>query len=723
MTASTTVLDEARARSAQGWHLHPLHYITDQGGCSCGDPECPPNSHGKHPRYNGWQHAPRPTDRDLARWFGPGQRWQSGLLTGQASGVVVLDVDPRNGGDETLSLLERQYGPLPHTVESVTGQRGRHIFLAHVGPLPSVKLGPGLELKADDTQVVLPPSHSGFGPYVWDAMAHPDDVPVAPLPDWVRQLAEASARTTGGAPPLPNKIPAGERNATLTSLAGTMRRRGAGEAAIFAALTVENDERCDPPLPEREVRRIAQSVARYAPEPTVGGFTNGHRAEDVPPAEADGEPERKRFAFTTPAEILTRPAPERLVDDFLLVNSTSMTFGDSESLKSFIMLDVSLSIAGGWYWQGRKVKQGPVVYIYAEGGADLHLRLQAWSKAHGRPLPETLYFVEEAVHFLEPGDVDVLLERIAELPIKPVLIVIDTLARMTTGGDENSTKDMGLFVEALEHLRRATRANVNVIHHTNRQGELRGSSSLRAGLDTVVEVKRDDDLVTITCDKQKGMAPFRPIRLEMDIIDLDEFWHGESSVVLHGLVSNRADTFTPQMRLVAETLVDTFGQQGATSTQWETVCGELKIGRATYFRAKKTLQEQGFVATDRDGRGAHYQPTVALLQKLEGLKRDGETFVRRINSEGIKVSPPLRGVRPDTETETFAAETLTGDDTPPASAFVPTDEWQPFPDGAAAPPGCVFRVNMTTGEREARLDANPANPPNRANPTDKEVEF
>lgn len=61
-----------------------------------------------------------------------------------------------------------------------------------------------------------------------------------------------------------NPIPTGQRNTALTSLAGTMRRRGFGEEAMYAALLVENRQRCDPPLPDDEVRRIAKRWARPA---------------------------------------------------------------------------------------------------------------------------------------------------------------------------------------------------------------------------------------------------------------------------------------------------------------------------------------------------------------------------------------------------------------------------------------------------------------------------
>ena len=83
--------------------------------------------------------------------------------------------------------------------------------------------------------------------------------------DWLPE-APRDLRVLAG--PTPDAIPAGSRNAHLTSLAGAMRKRGMSEAAIAAALVTENVARCRPPLPDVEVQRIATSVGRYAPDPT-----------------------------------------------------------------------------------------------------------------------------------------------------------------------------------------------------------------------------------------------------------------------------------------------------------------------------------------------------------------------------------------------------------------------------------------------------------------------
>jgi hypothetical protein len=109
--------------------------------------------------------------------------------------------------------------------------------------------------------VLLPPSPHPNGVYEWRTA--PDEAPIAPAPAWLLQLLAPAAN--GAAPTVDGDIPAHQRNQTLASLAGTMRRRGFHEKAIAVALLATNADRCQPPLSEREVRSIAASVARYKP--------------------------------------------------------------------------------------------------------------------------------------------------------------------------------------------------------------------------------------------------------------------------------------------------------------------------------------------------------------------------------------------------------------------------------------------------------------------------
>jgi len=208
----------------------------------------------------------------IKRWWKLTPDAGIGIRTGAVSGLVVLDIDPRHGGDESLLELEGQHGTLPETVTALTGGGGQHAFFLHPGPTVlirnSVRLGglAGLDVRADGGYVVAPPSrHPNGRAYAWELSSHPDDIPLAVLPDWLRELVHPTA--IPGDRDSKEPIPDGERNATLTRLAGSMRRRGMSQEAILAALLAENEQRCRPPLPRSEVERIAASVSRYPPSP------------------------------------------------------------------------------------------------------------------------------------------------------------------------------------------------------------------------------------------------------------------------------------------------------------------------------------------------------------------------------------------------------------------------------------------------------------------------
>lgn len=182
-----------------------------------------------------------------------------GLRTGEPSVVFVLDVDGHEG-QETLAALEAENETLPETYEVSTRSGGRHLYFRYPGvrvKSTNGVIGPKLDVKGDGGYVIAPPS-PGY------AVASGDLDGPAEAPGWLVEIVRGD-RDGGRAQPLPDKVSRHERNTSLTSLAGSMRLRNAGMAAILAALNMENEQKCDPPLPWREVVTIARSVARYAP--------------------------------------------------------------------------------------------------------------------------------------------------------------------------------------------------------------------------------------------------------------------------------------------------------------------------------------------------------------------------------------------------------------------------------------------------------------------------
>jgi KaiC/GvpD/RAD55 family RecA-like ATPase len=269
-----TTLKAALAYAARGWLVVPLH-TPKQGVCSCRKENC--SSPGKHPRTEHGLKDGSIDPKQIALWW---KKWPDanlGILTGQESGLLVLDVDGEDG-KAALQTLTEEHGALPKTLCVKTGRTGAdgkrngfHYYFRAPGGAEirnsAGVLGKGLDIRADGGYVVAPPSlHLSGLLYEWLAPEPPlADPPLADAPSWMlAKLAEVKpalevSRGQG------ETIAEGGRNAALASLAGSMRRRGMTPEAIEAALLKDNEARCKPPLPANEVREIARGMTRYKP--------------------------------------------------------------------------------------------------------------------------------------------------------------------------------------------------------------------------------------------------------------------------------------------------------------------------------------------------------------------------------------------------------------------------------------------------------------------------
>lgn len=248
------VRDAALAYANRGWPVFPC-YEPNGTGCSCGKRDC--TNAAKHPRtVHGFKDAT--TDREQIRaWWA---RWpDANIATPTGGGRVVVDVDPRNGGDDALAELERRYGQLPATFEVITGGGGRHLWFA--GNAPKGSPADGIDLQGEGAYVLLPPSRHVSGRVYTVELSSPPPEQMAPLPVW---LTNGHGALTPGRE-IPPTIHDGEgRERYLASLAGTLRHRGLSEDEILTALRAVNEARW-PPKPEADLQRIARSFARYAP--------------------------------------------------------------------------------------------------------------------------------------------------------------------------------------------------------------------------------------------------------------------------------------------------------------------------------------------------------------------------------------------------------------------------------------------------------------------------
>ena len=200
----------------------------------------------------------------------------------------------------------------------------------------------------------------------------------------------------------------------------------------------------------------------------------------------------QNFPLTPVAKLLETPAPrEWLVWNYLPPASLCMLFGEPAAGKSLIALDWAASIATGRPWCGQRVMRGPVVYIAGEGHFGISRRLKAWSLHHDceADLSKAPLFVsEQGAAFTESESLERVRGAIEDVRTRgnsPLLIVVDTLHRNLGPGDENSSKDIAAFIQAVDSLRHDYGATVLIVHHAGHgaSDRARGSSALRAAVD------------------------------------------------------------------------------------------------------------------------------------------------------------------------------------------------------------------------------------------------
>lgn len=229
-------------------------------------------------RWLEFQHR-RAIESEVQGWF---QRWPNGnvgIVTGAISGLVVLDIDPKHGGDASIAGLIREHGPLPRTVEAETGGGGRHLYFAHPGGMVRNKVGlaPGIDLRGDGGCVVAPPSvHSSGRSYTWVEGHDPVHTALAPIPAWLLQEATGERQRVGHTLEywrnlLREGVPEGERNNTIASVTGHLLWHGVDPDVVLELLLCWNRVRCYPPLSDDEVVRTVESITHLHEQQDASG--------------------------------------------------------------------------------------------------------------------------------------------------------------------------------------------------------------------------------------------------------------------------------------------------------------------------------------------------------------------------------------------------------------------------------------------------------------------
>lgn len=257
---TTTKLEAALTYASWGWPVFPLVALRK-------NPATP----------DGFYNATTDTDQ-IKEWWAKDPNYNIGIPTGEVSGIVVFDIDPRNGGDDSWPIFQRELGNVPDDAMcQLTAGGGEHYVAQWYEGLKSCKPRPGIDFLSTGNYFVASPSFviptkdgtiESARTYEWEASGDPTDgaMPFSIPEPWRVALAVKKVISNASDSPLI----CGSRNVGLTAMGGLMRHGGFSGAEIYAALSKANEDRCEIALPDSEIRQIAQSVARYTPDHDVG---------------------------------------------------------------------------------------------------------------------------------------------------------------------------------------------------------------------------------------------------------------------------------------------------------------------------------------------------------------------------------------------------------------------------------------------------------------------
>lgn len=571
-----------------------------------------------------------------------------GIATGD--GLAVLDVDNKGKkrGSDTLAFLEMVNDGLPPTLIAETPTGGLHYFFQVTEDLANSagKLGEGLDIRGRGGFVVAAGSTIGGKAYRWQT--HNGEAQLAPAyrPDWLFGMAnkarakkENTAEVAGGIElddpsavaratqylkaDAPTAVEGAAGDETTYRVAARVKDFGISMETCLDLMLDEWNDRCAPPWPPSDLETKVKNAYRYG-ERQIGA--DSAKAEFGEVAAEDGavdwaEPESDRPRLYRKKFKDAKPDLERiaLIEDYLDQGAMSVLYGESNSGKTFVALDLAFHVATGRPWYGKAVHQGPAIYVAAEGGRMIENRFEALRR-HFKVDDVPLDLVPCPVDLLRPkADTKPLIALIEEAQKEygrgPALVTIDTLSRALAGGNENAPDDMGALVKNLDRIRAATGAHLMIIHHTGKDkaNGARGHSLLRAATDTEIEI----DSYKILTRKQRDMEQARPVGFELVSVSLGQGARGkEITSCVVGQIGGAAADFSRlpmtgeerEVYTALEMLSAGTGAEWVAGKDWTASYRELKgvpslssSARSILNRARESLLAKSWVK--RDARG------------------------------------------------------------------------------------------------------------------------
>lgn len=558
----------------------------------------------------------------------------------QRAGMAVIDPDGQAGLD-ALATLELAHGVLPTTMTVLTPRGGKHLYFKGDLPPTQGKLALHVDTRGGGSYVLVPPSifydkDTGLtGSYRYEGTTVPADIPA-----WPGELiAEFSkARVTAGDVELDLKsnvaravahlkglVKAGYvavegemGNATTYETATAILNLGLTEETALALMEDHFNPACIPPWDHDDLAVVVGNAARYS-QNEAGAWAVGASSEETFKVilesclDPSATPRLSRYRLLSEEDQDTLPEPEWLIPNFLTTRSIGMVFGPSMTFKSFLGVDIGMTMASGIEAWGMPAQPGrAVIYAAGEGPhAIARKRRPAWRLVRGVDGPVPFYLVGQMPVAVAQETIDEFIAEVKAKGVKPALVIIDTLARFMGGLDESSAKDCMVATAALERIKDQLQCSVLVLHHTGKDVNrgARGSQALLGNFDAQHEIVRAEGTT--------GVAVWP--RKQKDAELLERPWMFEGKVAFGSLVFDPVDADTYAKLSVRETRF-TSGRIGAALERAGAVDGQ----RVTTH----VLASEIVVPDETDTPEQHNERVDAAERSLNKLaKRSGQAFL------------------------------------------------------------------------------------------------
>lgn len=546
-------------------------------------------------------------DRDeVKRLFSLPGAVHVGVPTGHVSGLMVVDIDPAGA-----EWLEVQRFLLPRTREHST-KRGTHLLFAMPeGPVScsTNKIAPGVDVRADGGYIIWWPA-AGCSYKAEELTPAPADIVEAARSHPLGNLDRSSDADDPLSLSKKEKagLPIGVGEGLLSWVnpdcsyddwfrigMGLQHEYGEAGFPLWLAWSKRGKKfTSDDALAEKWA-----SFGRFDGVPTTLRYliklANKAQAAVAEPAAASAT---GPFRIVDALELMRVPPPGWIVRDLIPQGELGMLFAQSGAGKTFFTLDLALHIATGTPWRGKRTKQQRVLYICAEGSGGFGLRfnaaLQANAELDAAVRASVFKVLPGTPNFLDNAAVDALIGQALALGGFD-FVVVDTVAQVTPGGNENAGEDMGRMIGNARKFNSTFGAFVLLLHHPGKDETkgARGWSGVRGALDVELEIVRngDDRVVRVTKQKDGTEGERYAFRLTPQavegVVDADGFPVSSCRVEVSDLPKNdkKPSRYGDNEAIVIKEAADLAGAMGGTFSL-EVLIGKVR-NRIVPTEAKK----------------------------------------------------------------------------------------------------------------------------------------